>query len=294
MPAQLFAFLPDRPTVSRLIGAEQSVLVGRAPECQFQLDHPSVSRRHAELQCSGEQWKLVDLGSKNGSFVNGENVVSSDITGQGWLRFGDITCQLTPLSAEESEHARRRIDQRRQQSQILESRLEQQTAFPDLLQDTLRSVCDLASAERGFLLLAEEEGLRVAATHALDAGTLARREFSGSVGAVERAIATQEPVVVHELSADPSIGQRPSVIAGGINMLVCLPLLDGAEMLGVAYADSRRIGATISDLDLDLLQAFTNRAALWIAARREARALAALVGKPLWGEILESRYENRP
>jgi hypothetical protein len=293
MPAQLLAYLPDRPAVACIIDGEERVLVGRAPECRVRLDHPSVSRRHAELQRSGENWRLTDLGSKNGSYLNGQQVATSPVVGPAWLRFGDIACELTPLSAEEAANAALRLNRRRQDSVNLALRLEQRTALPDLLQDTLRAVCELADGERGFLLLAEDGGLRVRATHALDAGNLARREFSGSIGAVERAIARREPVVVNELGADPALGKRASVVAGGLQTLVCVPLLDGADVLGAVYTDSRRPGATITELDLELLQAFTTRAALWIAARRDARTLATLAAQPSWGDILAAHAGSR-
>lgn len=286
MPAQLLAYLPDRPAVACIIDAEERVLIGRAPECLLRLDHPSVSRRHAELRSSGGHWLLTDLGSKNGSFLDGQHVATAPVVGPAWLRFGDVACELIPLSAEEAAHAARRLNRRRQDSVALALRLEQQTALPDLLQDTLRAVCELADCERGFLLLAEDGGLRVRATHALDAGNLARREFSGSIGAVERAIARREPMVVNELGADPALGKRASVIAGGLQTLVCVPLLDGTNVLGVVYTDSRRPGAAITELDLELLKAFTTRAALWIAARRDARTLAVLAAQPRWGDIL--------
>jgi hypothetical protein len=48
--------------------------LGRSPECDLRLDwDPEVSRVHAELQCLGGDWALVDDGlSRNGSFVSGE------------------------------------------------------------------------------------------------------------------------------------------------------------------------------------------------------------------------------
>jgi hypothetical protein len=286
MPTQLLAYLPDRPAVACIINAEERVLIGRAPECLLRLDHPSVSRRHAELRRSSGHWLLTDLDSKNGSFLDGQHVATAPVVGPAWLRFGDVACELIPLSAEEAERAELRLNRRRQDSVALAMRLEQQTALPDLLQDTLRAVCELADCERGFLLLAEADGLQVRATHALDTGSLARREFSGSIGAVERAIASRRPMVVNGLGADPALGARASVIAGGLQTLVCLPLLDGGEVLGVVYADSRRPGAAVTELDLDLLRAFSERAALWIAARRDARALAALAAPSHWSDIL--------
>lgn len=294
MPAQLVAYLPDRPAVACIIAAEERVRVGRAPECALRLDHPSVSRRHAEFLRQDSTWRLIDLGSKNGSFINGQPVRdATPIEGAVWLRFGDVACEFTPLSAEEAANAARRLERRRENSVVLARRLQQQTALPDLLADSLRAVCDLSDCERGFLLLAEESGLRVRATHAMDPDSLTRGEFSGSIGAVERAIAAKAPVVANRLSADPALRERASVVAGGLQTLVCLPLLDGGSVLGVVYADSRRPGAAITELDLDLLKAFTARAALWIAARRDARALAALAAQPRWGDILAVHAGSR-
>jgi len=50
-----------------------SVLVGRADECDVQLDDTKVSRRHARLvRMEDGSWLLEDLGSRNGTLVNGE------------------------------------------------------------------------------------------------------------------------------------------------------------------------------------------------------------------------------
>ncbi|MBB5015697.1 GAF domain-containing protein [Rehaibacterium terrae] len=293
MNARLLAYLPDRPAVARLLDAARPTLIGRAPGCDLHLEHPSVSRRHAELRCDSGGWRLRDLDSKNGSFLDGRRVEETAIPGHAWLRFGDVLCEFEPLSEIEAAQAARRQAQRREDSIVFATRLQAQTAFPDLLQDTLRAVCELADCERGFLLLAEDGGLRVRATHALDPARLAGREFSGSIGVVERAIAERRPVVLNEVGADPQFAGRASVIAGGLQALLCLPLLDGERVLGAVYADSRRPGAAITELDMELLQAVCERAALWIAAHRDARALANLVAPPRWDDILAAHAGHR-
>jgi hypothetical protein len=51
-----------------------STTIGRSTECDCMVTHPSVSRRHAELRRAGEHWLLRDLGSRNGTRLNGTRV----------------------------------------------------------------------------------------------------------------------------------------------------------------------------------------------------------------------------
>ena len=53
--------------------AEVTVL-GRSSETDLPLDDTGVSRRHAEIRRTEQGFELVDLGSTNGTFVNGERV----------------------------------------------------------------------------------------------------------------------------------------------------------------------------------------------------------------------------
>jgi hypothetical protein len=49
-------------------------LIGRSASCQVTIEDPLVSRQHARLMITGSQASLEDLGSRNGSFVNGRPV----------------------------------------------------------------------------------------------------------------------------------------------------------------------------------------------------------------------------
>lgn len=61
------------------------IIIGRGPECYLRVDEPMVSRRHARLRVTPTAVILEDLGSRNGSRVNGINA-----TGTVELKTGDI------------------------------------------------------------------------------------------------------------------------------------------------------------------------------------------------------------
>ena len=62
----------------------ERILLGRHPRCAIVFDDPNVSRRHAELIFRDGVWVIRDLGSTNGTTVNGEPV------GRSQLRPGDL------------------------------------------------------------------------------------------------------------------------------------------------------------------------------------------------------------
>jgi hypothetical protein len=73
-----------------LVGAQ--LLIGRSSACQIVLGDDTVSRRHAELRFEDGRWLLRDLGSSNGTYVNGRLVTEAEV------RAGDVVhlggCQL--------------------------------------------------------------------------------------------------------------------------------------------------------------------------------------------------------
>jgi hypothetical protein len=64
----------------RVVIAEEPVTIGRLPECDVVLSDPNVSRRHAEVRRRGNDFVVVDLGSTNGTRVNGAGVRERQLT----------------------------------------------------------------------------------------------------------------------------------------------------------------------------------------------------------------------
>lgn len=291
MPARLTAYLPEHAAAACLLREPQRIVVGRGADCDFRVDHHSVSRRHAELWRDGDYWRVIDLGSKNGTFLAGARVGSVRLDRSGWLRLGDVQCEFELVTDDAAAAIEQRQALRRASSLVLAERLEAQTSLPDLLLETVRAAVELCECERGFLLLGVGDELQVAARHALEPDALRGRDFGGSAGAVQRALQLGTPLVLNDVGRDADLAARASIIAGGVRSLLCLPLRLDGQPLGLLYADSRKPGAPISDFELQLLDAFVERATLWIAARRGAAALDHLLSAPAltWRDVLTAQ-----
>ncbi len=75
------------------------VLVGTSAVCRAQLSDPEVSRRHASFEASGPMLRVKDLGSTNGTFVNGVRVFEAAIVGGESVQVGSTVLRVTPRRA---------------------------------------------------------------------------------------------------------------------------------------------------------------------------------------------------
>jgi hypothetical protein len=67
----------------RIIVGSGGATLGRSRQCDVVVDDPNVSRTHAELRPRGGSWVLTDLGSTNGSSVNGRRIDAPTVVRPG-------------------------------------------------------------------------------------------------------------------------------------------------------------------------------------------------------------------
>lgn len=311
MQARLIAYPPDAPAITRWLEPGERLRIGRGQDCDIVLDHPSVSRAHAEIHHDGMSWRLQDLGSKNGSHVDGLAIQDQSLPASCWLRLGDTYCEFAMFDRDQVADIRSRQTERRALSAALTRQVAGEAAAEALPDRVLRGVVELAGCSRGFLLMtdplsrtpasstsdssaSDSSDFSVRASLLLEPDALAGRAFSGSVGAVQRVLASGKATVVNDIGSEAWLAERASVIASGLQTLVCLPLLDGATVFGAVYADRRgaaggRPGEPITDFDLELLTAFAESATLYLLARRAMHALDGQrpVAAPRWEDIVQ-------
>ena len=67
---------------------------GRSSGCQLVFADDTVSRRHAELRLHDGRWMLRDLGSSNGTWVNGRRVMEAEVAPGDELQLGGCALRL--------------------------------------------------------------------------------------------------------------------------------------------------------------------------------------------------------
>lgn len=72
----------------------QRATVGRHSSCAITLDDSTVSREHAAFVRRGEEWWVVDLGSTNGTSVNGTRAAELPVAAGDTVEFGGVTVEL--------------------------------------------------------------------------------------------------------------------------------------------------------------------------------------------------------
>jgi adenylate cyclase len=75
-----------------------SLVLGRAPTSDLPVFDPTISRRHAEVRADGERVALTDLGSSNGTFINGTRIESGIAGLSDLLAFGKVAFKIEPIS----------------------------------------------------------------------------------------------------------------------------------------------------------------------------------------------------
>jgi hypothetical protein len=75
--------------------ASERTTIGRVEENNFQISEPSVSSRHCEILLRGNDIVVKDLGSTNGTFINGERITEEGVLKPGQtLRLGNVELKL--------------------------------------------------------------------------------------------------------------------------------------------------------------------------------------------------------
>ncbi|MBK6792219.1 MAG: GAF domain-containing protein [Anaerolineales bacterium] len=156
--------------------------------------------------------------------------------------------------------------------QVINSSLE----LDEVLRIVMDNIVRLSKAERGFLMLRNEQGemtARIARNWEMESINSSEKNVSSTV--VQRVIDTGESVVTTNAQEDKRFVGQESIVAFNLRSILCVPLKVKNELIGVIYADNRIRAGIFTDTEKELLEAFANQAAVAID---NARLFSSLKG----------------
>ena len=136
----------------------------------------------------------------------------------------------------------------------------------DVVMETLMDeVISATRAERGFLMLLSDAGrLEFRTARGMDQRTIEESDFKISRGIVDRVAAEASPLLASNAQLDQRFEARESVKLYGLRSVLCVPIIQKNQVLGVIYVDNRFQYGIFSQEDLDLLTSIASSAGIAI------------------------------
>ena len=153
----------------------------------------------------------------------------------------------------------------------------------EVLNNVMDAVIELTGAERGFLMLIEDdtEELSLRAARNIARETLDADDMEISRTVIQSVVKDGEGVVATDAQSDPRFAEQESVVFYDLRSILCAPLQVRGKIIGVIYVDNRAKSGIFRKEDLDLLSVFATQAAVAIENARlytqTDQALAARV-----------------
>lgn len=146
-------------------------------------------------------------------------------------------------------------------TRLLGSSLDLQT----VLDQVMDAILQLTGAERGFLMLRNDDGqVDVRAARNFDQQTLSAEHQQFSRTIVNRVLDTGEPIVTTNASEDPRFASHASVIGPALRSTMAAPLRARGNVIGVVYVENRAVAGLFDEQDLAALEALAGQAAVAI------------------------------
>ncbi len=144
-------------------------------------------------------------------------------------------------------------------SRLLGSSLDLQTVLDQVMDAIIR----LTGAERGFLMLRDDDGgLAVKVARNLDQQTISSENFKFSNTIVNQVLDSATPVVTTNAAEDPRFAGQASIVGQALRSIMATPLRARGRLIGVVYVDNKIFAGLFGEDDLAALDALVGQAAV--------------------------------
>lgn len=285
----MLIYTPDGKTTTLVLDRDRFTL-GRAGTNELCYpDDAGLSRQHLALERLGDLWSIRDLGSKNGTFVNGARITSPQTLGPNdRVTAGHLTLQFanraaafdktvmfiesagsdstasTVISLDNVLGAEKELAGAAQMRALIRAgrELAGHKSLSELFEDILSLSIEAVGASRGALMTLEGSDLVVRA---------ARGEGLRMSAKVRDSVITEKKSwLVRDTRLDQALAGRESIVQQQIRSMLAVPLQTESRVIGLIYLDSPFFVREFKEEDLSLLTVMANIAAVRIEHARLA------------------------
>ncbi len=250
--------------------------VGALAENDLVVDDPEVSKRHLKIEVRDDgRFFVVDTGSRNGTYLNETRIDEAELHSGDRLRIGQTA--LFFIEGERLDVSQdgaappplRKSGDKLGNLLILQEinkALNSETDLARLLELIMDTAIHLCDAERGFLVLVTDDKLEFVVARNIEYEVVKSPEFKISNSVIRKVVKSGQPLLTSNAKVD--LKSIQSVVSLDVRSILCVPFRVKSRTLGTLYLDSRAMTAGFEEPHKELLQAFSDQAAIAIENAR--------------------------
>ncbi|MGD8859433.1 MAG: sigma 54-interacting transcriptional regulator [Myxococcales bacterium] len=228
------------------------------------IEADSLSDYHAQVIFDGRDFNLSEVDTRGRIMINGKKKRRGKLIHNDRISLGEVELQfsLYDATAVESEGDGTSEISGLRKLHEFSQRLMELKSVSELLEALMDSVIEVTNADKGFLVLIESGGPRVAVARNLNQQNLPDgvRHLSDSI--LQRVMSTKKPLIVSDALHDESFKSSESVMNLKLCSVMCAPLMAQGELLGILYVGNDNVVNLFEESSLDVLTVFAGQASL--------------------------------
>lgn len=270
---------------------EGTISIGRASDCSIPIKDRYLSRRHAEIISANGGWVLKDLGSANGTYLNGNRVErDSPLRPGDRIRLGDTeivfettehntdklfavadskvsaTIAIPIHDIDESPHA---ADiEKLTTLNLLARELIEDRPMDELFGFIVERVMQHLRPSRAALGLLTPDGRSFAQVEVRRQDKNDSSELTISHTLLSDVVLEKKALAYMDVTVDEKLSRAQSIIMQGIHSILCAPVIIGNAVVGVLYVDYLFNQRQISEEDVKLVAQIGRFAAIKLETTR--------------------------
>src|ERR1022692_3356940 len=271
--------------------------LGRSADADVSRAEPSVAESHAHIHFDGREFNLHAADREGELYVNGrkrskQRLVHEDRTRRG---AADLDSPLYNQRGPDDPADTGIATELASYKKLYEfsGKLMASYELPALLDQLLDVMIQVSNADKGFLVLMESGEPVVKVARNLRRETIfdAVRQLSDSI--LAHVIKTRRPLIISDALRDEEFKNSLSVVNLKLTSVMCVPLIEQGNMLGVIYVGNDSVAELFAESHLEVMSVFAAQASLLVRnallvndLRLDNRSLQSRIEQIRFGEIL--------